>query len=99
MATCISAHGLSMGYLLIVWTALTDSWTTGGRCCFLITLFIGAKIYALLYYHLSEFTHPELAPWDSLVGYWAAEGPYLLGIGLTIYKLLIAEGKSKKKVD
>ena len=96
-ATCISSYGLVLGYVVIVVTALTDTWN--GSQAFLINMFVGAKVYALFYYHFMEFTDPELAPWNSLGGYWAAESPYLIGIGLTTYMLLTAKGVNKIKYE
>ena len=59
-ATCISAYGFCPFYLLIAVTALFDAWDGSHRM--LITLFIGAKINALFFYHFMEYTDPELPP-------------------------------------
>ena len=57
-ATCFSAYGLACGYLVILYTTITNSWK---KMAVPILLMLGAKIYALLFYHYMEFTH-TLAP-------------------------------------
>jgi hypothetical protein len=87
-ATCFSAYGLACGYLLIMFTTVTNSWK---KMAVPILLMLGAKIYALLFYHYMEFTHTHLAPaTTSLISYWSAEGPYGLGILLTLSKTVAA---------
>lgn len=98
-ATCLSSYGFFCGYLLISLTALTDSWDKHFNN-FIITIFVGAKTYGVMFYHIMEFTDPEFAPFDSLVGYWAAEAPYLIGIAITIMNLINGRiDKDKAKVE
>ena len=44
--------------------------------------FVGAKLYAVMFYHYMEFT--SRLPPQNLVPYFAMEGPYLLSIGLVL---------------
>ena len=94
LATCFSAYGMCPFYLLIGATAVLDAWV---RTRSLILLFLGGKIYAIAFYHAMEFT--SASPPLNLAMYWGAEGPYLVSIGLLLWKLCIqgpAE-KTKKK--
>ena len=59
MATCISAYGFMPFYLLILVTALCDLWK---RTSVPILLFVGAKLNALLFYHIMEFTSATPPP-------------------------------------
>ncbi len=93
-ATCFSAYGLGCGYLLILFTTVTNAWK---KMTVPILMMLGAKIYALLFYHFMEFTHPTLAPAaTSLVAYWSAEGPYAVGILLTASKTIAALNDQSK---
>ena len=53
IATCISAYVFCPFYFLILIAAVTDSWA---RFQVPITLFVGAKANAIIYYHIMEFT-------------------------------------------
>ena len=54
-----------------------------------VLIFMGAKIYAISFYHFMEFTHPTMAPaMSSLVPYFSAEGPYIIGIALVLAKTM-----------
>ena len=86
-ATCFSAYGLACGYLVILYTTITNSWK---KMAVPILLMLGAKIYALLFYHYMEFTHTLAPAGSSLLPYWSAEGPYFLGILLTLSKTIAA---------
>lgn len=97
-ATCISTYVLLCGYFLILVATVLNAWKP---LAVPVLLFLGAKIYAILFYHYMEFTHPSLAPTaDSLVPYFGAEGPYLISMVLVLLKVMralrnsgISEGK------
>lgn len=94
-ATCISAYVLCCGYLCILLVTLTNSWK---RFAVPLLLFIGAKMNAILYYHIMEFT--SSTPPENLVPYFSVEGPYLVSITLVVYKVyssLNSEEKAKSK--
>ena len=84
LATCFSAYGMCPFYLLIGATAVLDAWV---RTRGLILLFLGGKIYAIAFYHAMEFT--SASPPLNLAMYWGAEGPYLVSIGLLLWKLCL----------
>lgn len=76
VATCFSFSIFSIGYLLTIYYVITKKART------LVLLFLGAKIYALCFYHVMEFMS-DMPP-RNLVPYFAVEGPYLLSIILTL---------------
>ena len=92
LATCFSAYGMCPFYLLIGMTAVLDAWV---RTRGLILLFLGGKIYAIAFYHAMEFT--SASPPLNLAMYWGAEGPYLVSIGLLLWKLCLQGPASKTK--
>ena len=84
-ATCVSAYVFLIGYIMILTTSLTKSWR---KMALPTLLFIGAKAYGIFFYHYMEFTHPTLAPaTDSLIPYFSVEGPYVIAMGIVIYKI------------
>eukprot|EP00192_Tetraselmis_astigmatica_P015212 CAMPEP_0117665006 /NCGR_PEP_ID=MMETSP0804-20121206/9558_1 /TAXON_ID=1074897 /ORGANISM="Tetraselmis astigmatica, Strain CCMP880" /LENGTH=168 /DNA_ID=CAMNT_0005472347 /DNA_START=259 /DNA_END=765 /DNA_ORIENTATION=+ len=84
-ATCMSAYGFCWGYLAVLVAALTGAWK---RLAVPLLLFVGAKAYALGFYHYMEFSHPTLAPATaSLVPYFSIEGPYLLSMALVLHRV------------
>lgn len=89
-ATCVSSYVFSLGYLTVFFTAFTNSWR---RLAVPLLLFVGAKAYAIGFYHLMEFANPTLAPEaSSLLPYFAVEAPYLLSMGMVIHKVATALG-------
>ena len=94
LATCVSAYAFVWGYALVAAAALTGAWRA---CRAPILLFVGAKLYALLFYHSMEFL--SHAPPQHLVPYFAVEGPYLLSGALVVRKVLQAGGDRAKKRD
>ena len=91
IATCMSAYGFAPFYVIIGCAAIFDKWLTLKMpICF----FVGAKLYALLFYHSSEFL--SATPPQNLVPYFGVEGPYLVSIALVLWR--IAEsGAAKRK--
>lgn len=87
MATCFSAYGFLPFYFIIAFAALTGAWRT---CRLPILLFVGAKIYALFFYHTMEFL--SHVPPQNLVPYFGVEGPYLVSAALVVRKVLRAGG-------
>lgn len=51
VATCVSAYGFLFGYALIGVTAALDLWSA---LSLPLALFIGAKLYAIAFYHMME---------------------------------------------
>jgi hypothetical protein len=95
-ATCVSAYVLSIGYLFIMGVTLFGAWR---QCRTIVMLFLGAKLYAIGFYHLMEFTSPDikLRP-QHLVPYFAVEGPYVLSMLVTFAKCTFLP-KAKVKKD
>lgn len=85
LATCASAYGFLPFYAFTTFTAATASWA---RARTVLTLFAGAKLYAVLFYHLSEFTSSTPPPSPAV--YFGPEGPYLVSIALVLTKVTTA---------
>lgn len=92
-ATCFSAYGFAPFYALILVVAVTGAW--GGKARAPILCFLGAKIYALLIYHWSEFT--SAMPPKNLVPYFGVEGPYLVSFALVLMRLVAVQSSPKEK--
>eukprot|EP00636_Phaeomonas_parva_P016294 CAMPEP_0118885542 /NCGR_PEP_ID=MMETSP1163-20130328/23958_1 /TAXON_ID=124430 /ORGANISM="Phaeomonas parva, Strain CCMP2877" /LENGTH=161 /DNA_ID=CAMNT_0006823575 /DNA_START=124 /DNA_END=609 /DNA_ORIENTATION=+ len=82
-ATCVSSYGLSVGFALTLIAALTASWR---RLAVPLLLFQGMKMNAIFFYHYMEFT--SHVPPENLVPYFATEGPYILAMGLVLFKIV-----------
>ena len=91
LATCFSAYGFLLGYLLIAYAAATGGWR---RLRAPIALFLGAKLYALAFYHFMEFTSATPPPHPA--AYFAVEGPYLVSIALVLMRVSGSASKPKK---
>ena len=96
-ATCVSSWVFLVGYIILLGTTFTRQWK---KMALPTLLFIGAKAYGIFFYHYMEFTHPTLAPApDSIVPYFSVEGPYIVAMGVVLYKVASAlnneGGKSK----
>ena len=90
MATCYSAYGFVFGYVLIGLAAAFDLWA---KLRLPLTLFLGAKMYAIAMYHTMEFTSETPPPNPPLV-YFSVEGPYIISIGLVLLRLHQADAGS-----
>ena len=90
-ATCASAYCLLPGYALIVYAAATRSWE---RMRVPILLFVGAKLYAIAFYHFMEFTSATPPPHPA--AYFAVEGPYLFSIALVLMRIGGSTSKPKR---
>lgn len=90
MATCVSSYGLAVGYLFTLWVALRNHWHKS-YVVVPCLLFVGAKMYAIGFYHLMEFTSDT--PPTNLVPYFAAEGPYVVSMLLIVYKIAQSLGQ------
>ena len=90
MATCYSAYGFVFGYVLIGLAAAFDLWA---KLRLPLTLFLGAKMYAIAMYHTMEFTSATPPPNPPLV-YFSVEGPYIISIGLVLLRLHQADAGS-----
>ena len=64
-ATCASAYCFLPGYALIVYAAATRGWE---RMRVPILLFVGAKLYAIAFYHFMEFTSAPGSVSESIRG-------------------------------
>eukprot|EP00466_Bigelowiella_natans_P003578 jgi/Bigna1/73286/fgenesh1_pg.23_\ len=82
MATCISAYGLGTLYALVL-LAFTFKWNWIRMIAILL---VGAKAYALGFYHLMEFTSDT--PPENLLAYWGPEFPYILSLVLLLARTL-----------
>ena len=82
VATCISAYGFPAFYLLIAFAAAFDQWP---RFRLPITIFVGMKLNALLFYHTMEFL--SATPPPNPVPYFGVEGPYLVSIALVCWRM------------
>mmetsp|Transcript_57954 Transcript_57954/g.154167 ORF Transcript_57954/g.154167 Transcript_57954/m.154167 type:complete len:143 (-) Transcript_57954:97-525(-) len=91
VATCISAYGFLPFYIIIGLAALLDRWAS---LRVPIMFFIGAKGYAIGFYHLMEFTSETPPP--NLVPYFATELPYILSIVLVLMQLAKAGAAAQK---
>ena len=91
MATCISAYGFLPFYILILAAALLDRWAAFSIP---IISFVGAKTYAIGYYHLMEFT--SATPPPNLVPYFATEAPYILSIAIVLFQIRTALAATEK---
>ena len=83
-ATCISAVCFAPCYVMIAITF----WRGIDVARLPILCFLGAKVYALVFYHTMEFSGSSMPPPNPLA-YWGAEAPYLLGIVLTFHRMRI----------
>lgn len=94
VATCASAYLFWPGYVLIAIAALAKAWH---RLRVPLLVFIGAKTYAIFYYHFMEFFVSEDPP-PNLVPYFAVEGPYVFSIVAVLFRVANA-GAPKTKAD
>jgi hypothetical protein len=92
IATCFSAYIFLPGYLLVLYAAVAEQWSTYSLP---ITLLLGMKIYAFSTYHYAEFTSDT--PGSFSVTYISAEGPYLLGILLVLWKVCSAQQQGRPR--
>ena len=94
-ATCISAYTFWIVYAAIFFVAYFDAW---GKSSLLTRVFIpvgiGIKLNAIFFYHFMEFTS-DMPP-QHLVPYFAAEGGYIVAIGLVLHNLAVAAKKDKR---
>ena len=90
-ATCLSSWVLIYFYVAVFLTVLLDAWHVRPLQMILL-VFVGAKIYAVGFYHYMEFT--SHVPPQNLVPYFAAEGPYLVSIAMVIYNVYMADPKA-----
>ena len=84
VATCIHCYTFPLYYAMVFVATLVDAWHIRlFQCLFLV--FVGAKVYAIGFYHFMEFT--SHVPPEHLLPYFAAEGPYLVSIGMVLWNL------------
>jgi hypothetical protein len=95
-ATCISAFIFPAGYLFILWVALMDHWDRFYATVPLL-LFIGAKMYAIYFYHLMEFTSDK--PPQHLIPYFSAEGPYVVSMFIVAGQVMDALAKNRGRLE
>ena len=94
-ATCIHAYGFWILYSTIFVTAILDKWNLF-PLQIMICLGIGAKLYAVIFYHYMEFTS-EMPPPSPLI-YFSAEGSYIVSIILVFYKIITASSAATTNV-
>lgn len=81
VATCFSAYGLMPFYLAMLITFVVGL----ERARPLAFVLAGLKLYALGFYHYLEFT--SATPPPNLVNYWLPEGPYLVALAVTLFRM------------
>ncbi|CAB9508434.1 expressed unknown protein [Seminavis robusta] len=98
-ATCLHAYVFPFYYAIVLATTLLDAWHVKPLQYFLL-IFVGAKIYAIGFYHFVEFT--SHVPPENLLPYWGAELPYVIAIGLVLKNLwdaMTGTADNKSKVN
>ena len=81
-ATCIHSYLFSIGYLLTIAIALSNSFK---KFAVPLLLFVGAKMNAICFYHYMEFT--SKTPPQNLVPYLSVELPYVFSMLLIVYNV------------
>jgi len=95
-ATCGHAYIMWIFYSTVFYVAITDGWTRSKLLTrVVLPIFLGAKVYAIFFYHYMEFTSET--PPTNVVVYFAAEGAYLVSMALVLYKLISAATASDAK--
>ena len=84
-ATCISAYCLASGYVFLLYVIAYGKWR---QCAIPLLLLLGAKIYAIGFYHFMEFT--SSTPPGNLVAYFSVEGPYIVSMAIVLYRVSAA---------
>lgn len=92
-ATCLHANYFWILYGTILVTALLNLWSSR-QVQMVILVGIGAKLYAVLFYHYMEFTSDMPPP--NPVAYFGAEGAYMVSIVLVLYKIITAPSSPVK---
>jgi hypothetical protein len=97
VATCMSAYGFLVGGAVTTVTILFEI----SMLVKLVVLYMGAKLYALLFYHGMEFLSvgATAPPREYLLHYWAAEGPYFVFIILVLFRLLRRDPFAREKAE
>ena len=96
-ATCLHAYVFPLYYSSVLVTTLLDAWHIR-PLQFGFMAFVGAKLYAVLFYHYVNFT--SHVPPENLIPYIAMEGPYMAAIIMVvsnIWNAAAATDKPKKK--
>ncbi|KAG7371844.1 hypothetical protein IV203_017986 [Nitzschia inconspicua] len=83
-ATCVHCDYFWILYGGILFTSIGNLWDRR-IIQYLILLGLGAKLYAVLFYHYMELTSDKPPP--NLLAYFGAEGLYLVSIALVLYKV------------
>mmetsp|Transcript_21445 Transcript_21445/g.55156 ORF Transcript_21445/g.55156 Transcript_21445/m.55156 type:complete len:284 (+) Transcript_21445:391-1242(+) len=81
LATCFSAYGFLPFHTMLFFAFLTG-WNGVRPLAF---VFAGVKLYALGFYHTMEYT--SATPPPELLPYWAPEGPYIVALAWTLYRM------------
>mmetsp|Transcript_34662 Transcript_34662/g.49203 ORF Transcript_34662/g.49203 Transcript_34662/m.49203 type:complete len:154 (+) Transcript_34662:3-464(+) len=84
VATCGHGNFFWIFYSLTFITTILDLWHIK-PIRFSLTMFLGAKLYAVAFYYYMELTS-DTPP--NLVEFFGVEGSYAVSIGLVAYKLL-----------
>lgn len=95
-ATCLHSKLFWAFYVSVLLSTIMDLWHIP-FIKFFMMMSLGAKVYAVNFYHFMEFSSETPPP--NLVPYFAAEGPYLVSMALVAYKLYNAETTSTLAVN
>jgi hypothetical protein len=95
-ATCVHCKVFPFYYTAVFFAALLDLWHIR-PLQMIFLLFVGAKLYAVVFYHYMEFT--SHVPPQNLVPYFAMEGQYLASISMVLYKIYAAGGDHGGKTE
>ena len=88
LATCFSAFGFLPFHLMLLAAFLFGI----NRLRPIAFIFAGCKLYALVFYHTMEYLSDTPPPnFASLGPYWYAEGPYLVALVATLWRMRCAE--------
>jgi uncharacterized membrane protein YidH (DUF202 family) len=93
-ATCLHSYVFPFYYASVFLTTVFDLWHIRPLQFFFLC-FVGAKLYAVGFYHYVNFT--SHVPPENLIPYFATEGPYLAAIVMVVYNVWNAATANTKQ--
>jgi len=94
VATCFHSYAFPPYYVAVLLTTLFDAWHVKVLQYFLLA-FVGAKFYALAFYHYMEFT--SHVPPPNVVAYFSAEGSYIIALAMVLTNIWRASSSKSSK--